>query len=179
VPENHELAGKQVASLKETSRYPLIGINPAAPYGGIVAKFFSRNNCPYDSTIRARFRLSVCSLARAGLGVAVVDQFTVAHDFTPGIKILRIVDLQTDEVAPPRFAVDRRVEHCEAPSACVDLNPGPDIRRFLWFEGAFLPDRTSLAPRSLQMDRCWVRVLNMEAPSRPTTPSPTPSCLLA
>jgi DNA-binding transcriptional LysR family regulator len=32
----------------------------------------------------------VCSLVKAGLGIAVIDQFTVADEELPGIKRLRI-----------------------------------------------------------------------------------------
>src|SRR5450631_671856 len=55
----------------------------------------------------------------------------------------QIVDLQTDEVAPPQFAVDRQVEHCEVAPARVDLKPGPDIPDFLRFEGTLLTNESA------------------------------------
>ncbi len=50
----------------------------------------------YDITIRARFGSTVCALVQADLGIAIIDQFTVAHGAVPNVKLLRIA-------APTRF----------------------------------------------------------------------------
>jgi len=92
VPERHELAGRQQVSAAEITRYPLIGIDPNDPYGRIMAEIFTRNKLSYDITIRARFGTTVCALVKAGLGIAVIDQFTVAHGGYPGVDLLRIVE---------------------------------------------------------------------------------------
>ncbi len=90
VPENHELAARERISAAEIVRHPLIGIDPNDPYGRIMAEIFRRLDLDYDITIRARFGTTVCSLVKAGLGIAVIDQFTVAHGSVPGIRLLRI-----------------------------------------------------------------------------------------
>jgi len=92
VPENHVLAGRDEISAAEMTRYPLIGIDPNDPYGRIMAEMFARNKLTYDITIRARFGTTVCALVKAGLGIAVIDQFTVAHGGVPGIALLRIAE---------------------------------------------------------------------------------------
>ena len=92
VPEGHELAGRKQVSAAEIIRYPLIGIDPSDPYGRIMAEIFARNKLSYDITIRARFGTTVCALVKAGLGIAVIDQFTVAHGGYPGVDLLRIVE---------------------------------------------------------------------------------------
>jgi DNA-binding transcriptional LysR family regulator len=46
----------------------------------------------YDMTIRARFGTTVCALVKAELGIAVIDQFTVAHGCFPGVELLRIIE---------------------------------------------------------------------------------------
>jgi DNA-binding transcriptional LysR family regulator len=92
VPEGHELAGRKQVSAKEIIRYPLIGIDPNDPYGRIMAEIFARNKLKYDITIRARFGTTVCALVKAGLGIAVIDQFTVAHGGYPGVEVIRIVE---------------------------------------------------------------------------------------
>lgn len=92
VPEHHELASQQIVSAKDIVRYPLIGIDPNDPYGRIMANIFAQNNYPYDITIRARFGMTVCALVRAGLGIAIIDQFSVADEIMPGIKLLRIAE---------------------------------------------------------------------------------------
>ena len=92
VPDGHELAGRKQISAAEIVRYPLIGIDPTDPYGRIMAEIFARKKLNYDMTIRARFGTTVCALVKAGLGIAVIDQFTVAHGGFPGITLLSIVE---------------------------------------------------------------------------------------
>jgi DNA-binding transcriptional LysR family regulator len=131
VPEAHELAGRASVSAAEMIRHPLIGIDPNDPYGRIMAEMFARNRLSYDITIRARFGTTVCALVRAGLGIAVIDQFTVAHGGVSGIKLLRIEE-------PTRFdtyvAVKRGVplsQHAESFIALLRdemraLQPAPE-----------------------------------------------------
>jgi len=92
VPEGHELSGRKQVAAREIVGYPLIGIDPNDPYGRIMAEIFARDNLAYDITIRARFGTTVCALVKAGLGIAVIDQFTVAHGGYPGVELLRITE---------------------------------------------------------------------------------------
>jgi DNA-binding transcriptional LysR family regulator len=69
-----------------------------------MAEIFARKNLNYDITIRARFGTTVCALVKAGLGIAVIDQFTVAHGGYPGVELLRIVE-------PTRFDTYIAVKH--------------------------------------------------------------------
>lgn len=92
VPAQHELAARSEISAAEMTRYPLIGIDPNDPYGRIMAEIFARQRLDYDIRIKARFGATVCALVKAGLGIAVIDQFTVAYDAFPGVKLLRIAE---------------------------------------------------------------------------------------
>ncbi|MGJ4905335.1 LysR family transcriptional regulator [Bradyrhizobium sp. HKCCYLRH2060] len=92
VPPGHELAGRKQVSAAEMTRYPLIGIDPNDPYGRIMAEIFARNKLSYNISIKARFGTTVCALVKAGLGIAVIDQFTVAHGGYPGIELLKIAE---------------------------------------------------------------------------------------
>ena len=92
VPNGHELAGRKRVSATEIVRYPLIGIDPTDPYGRILAGLFSRRKLNYDITIRARFGTTVCALVKAGLGIAVIDEFTVADRGFFGVELLRIAE---------------------------------------------------------------------------------------
>jgi DNA-binding transcriptional LysR family regulator len=57
-----------------------------------MAELFAREKLSYDIPIRARFGTTVCALVKAGLGIAVIDQFTIAYGGFPGIKSLPIVE---------------------------------------------------------------------------------------
>ena len=88
-PPDHPLAERESVSAEDIARYPLIGIDPNDPYGRIMADIFERRGLTYTMPIRARFGTTVCRLVQAGLGIAVIDQFTVAHDAVPGIRLAR------------------------------------------------------------------------------------------
>ena len=62
-----------------------------------------------------------------------------------------IVDLQADEVAASKFAVNRQIEHYEIAPARIDLKESADISDFLWFKRALLSNESSLVPRWLLM----------------------------
>lgn len=95
VPEHHPLAGRGRVSAAELARYPLIGIDPNDPYGRIMAGLFARHSIAYDVTIRARFGSTVCALVTNGLGIAVIDDFTLAGGNWPKIVALEIEEPTT------------------------------------------------------------------------------------
>jgi DNA-binding transcriptional LysR family regulator len=89
-PEEHPLAFRSSVAAAEIAGYPLIGIDPTDPYGRIIADVFTRNGLTYRMPIKARFGTTVCRLVQAGLGIAIIDQFTVAHGAVPGIRLIEI-----------------------------------------------------------------------------------------
>ena len=78
VPETHPLARQTRVT--------------ANPYGRIMAGVFSNNALPYEVTIRARFGSTVCALVSLGLGIAIVDEFTLAAEQWPRLRALDIVE---------------------------------------------------------------------------------------
>ena len=90
VPQNHPLADYGRISAREIVQHQLIGIDPNDPYGRIMSEIFQRQGLQYEMAIKARFGTTVCSLVRAGLGIAIIDQFTVAHGSMQGIATIPI-----------------------------------------------------------------------------------------
>ncbi|WP_288431170.1 LysR family transcriptional regulator [uncultured Agrobacterium sp.] len=90
VPETSPLAARQKITPKEMSEHPLIGINPKDPYGAIMAAMFERAGIDYATNVKARFGTTVCSLVAAGLGIAMIDEFTVAHGAVKGLTSIEI-----------------------------------------------------------------------------------------
>ena len=76
----------------EISKYPLIGIDPEDPYGRIMAGIFAQRSLSYDVTIRARFGTTVFALVKHGLGIAVLDEFTVAEPPLAGVVKIPIAE---------------------------------------------------------------------------------------
>ena len=90
VPKGHPLARREQVSADEIVQYPLIGIDPNDPYGRIMAGIFSSHALSYEVTIRARFGSTVCALVTNGLGVAIVDEFTLAGGNWSGLRAIEI-----------------------------------------------------------------------------------------
>jgi DNA-binding transcriptional LysR family regulator len=92
VPEGHPLARRAQVTATEIAKYPLIGVDPNDPYGRIMTGVFARQALHYEVTIRARFDSTVCALVMQGLGIAVIDEFTLAADYWPGLRMLDIAE---------------------------------------------------------------------------------------
>jgi len=92
VPHQHALASRRDVSLADLIEYPLIGIEPNDPYGRILASGFVDNGLPFELAIRARFAQTMCSLVANDLGVAVLDEFSVASRNIPGVRVLPLVE---------------------------------------------------------------------------------------
>lgn len=92
VPDGHPLAERRQVSVRDLVREPLIGVAPTDPYGAIIAGPFVRAGVDYRLSIRARFAQTVVSLVRHGLGVAVIDEFSVAAVYMPGLTRIPLAD---------------------------------------------------------------------------------------
>lgn len=109
VPESHALAGRASVSASEIVAHPLIGIDPNDPYGRIMSEIFVRSGLSFEMAIKARFGTTVCALVKAGLGIAIIDQFTVAHGAMPGIAAIPIEE-------PTQFQTYVAIKKDKAPS---------------------------------------------------------------
>jgi DNA-binding transcriptional LysR family regulator len=85
VPERHPLAGLAEVSTRRLAEEPLIGVDDSDPYGAITAEPFRMVGTERRLSIRARFPQTVVSLVSHGLGVAVIDEFSVAGAEMPGL----------------------------------------------------------------------------------------------
>jgi DNA-binding transcriptional LysR family regulator len=92
VPRHHSLAKRERVSASEIVKYPLIGIDPDDPYGRIITGIFTSHTLSYEVSIRARFGTTVCALVTNELGVAIIDEFTLAGDNWPGVCALEIAE---------------------------------------------------------------------------------------
>ncbi len=85
LPEGHRLSDQERVSVHDIKDEPLIGVDPGDPYGAIVAKPFQEAGLPLRHSMRGRFAQTVVSLVRHGLGVALIDEFSVAEVYMPGL----------------------------------------------------------------------------------------------
>ncbi|EPX75824.1 LysR family transcriptional regulator [Salipiger mucosus] len=85
LPEDHPLGAQEAVSLHDLAREPLIGVPRSDPYGAIVARPFRDAGIEMRQSVRGRFAQTVVSLVRHGLGVAVIDEFSVSEVYMPGL----------------------------------------------------------------------------------------------
>ena len=88
----HPLAARSAVSTAELVTHPLIGIDPNDPYGRVMASIFAAQRLTYEVSIKARFGSTVCALVSNGLGVAVIDEFTLAGGNWPDLVALDIIE---------------------------------------------------------------------------------------
>lgn len=92
VPEGHALAGRAQLSIHDLARYPMIGVDANDPYGAVCARPLRDAGLPIRYSMRGRFAQTVVSLVRHGLGVAVIDEFSVAELYMPGVVRLPLIE---------------------------------------------------------------------------------------
>ena len=85
LPEGHPLADKATISVHDLMGEALVGIDPADPYGALMEAPFRAAGLPMRHAMRGRFAQTLVSLVRHGLGVAVIDGFSVAEVYLPGV----------------------------------------------------------------------------------------------
>lgn len=85
LPEGHHLADRDEISVHDLVDEPLVGVDPEDPYGALLVKPFEDNGVDVRHSMRGRFAQTVVSLVRHGLGVALIDRFSVAEVYMPGI----------------------------------------------------------------------------------------------
>lgn len=85
MPEGHALATQAEVSVHDLVQHPVIGLEPADPYGRLLARPFEQEGLTVQHAMRGRFAQTLVSFVRHGLGVAVIDEFSVAEVYMPGV----------------------------------------------------------------------------------------------
>ncbi|WP_323772406.1 LysR family transcriptional regulator [Antarctobacter sp.] len=85
LPEGHRLAAQKTVSVHDLATEAQVGIDPTDPYGKLLAQPFIEAGLPLNHAMRGRFAQTVVSLVRHGLGVSVIDEFSVAEVYMPGV----------------------------------------------------------------------------------------------
>ena len=78
VPLNHPLTSKETLTPAELEGHQLIGLEHTSRLGRIVRESFNKAGSPYMPNIEVRHCTTACTLVEQGLGIAIVDPFSVA-----------------------------------------------------------------------------------------------------
>ncbi|MFV0302473.1 MAG: LysR family transcriptional regulator [Paracoccus sp. (in: a-proteobacteria)] len=85
LPEGHPLASRAEISVHDLVGEPMVGVDPGDPYGAALAAPFLAAGIAPRLSMRGRFAQTVVSLVRHGLGVSLIDAFSVAEVYMPGL----------------------------------------------------------------------------------------------
>ena len=92
VPEDHALATRDAVSVRDLADETLIGVDPDDPYGAQLVQPFRDAGIEPTFSLRGRFAQTVVGLVRHGLGVAVIDEFSVAEVYMAGFVRVPLIE---------------------------------------------------------------------------------------
>ncbi|ALI56180.1 LysR family transcriptional regulator [Celeribacter marinus] len=107
VPTGHPLAAQSVISVHDLAKDVLISIDPDDPYGAILAAPFYQNALPFDLSIQARTGQMVAALVAQGLGVAILDELSLASPAMRDGLAIRPIKEPTTFRAYAAFSAER------------------------------------------------------------------------
>jgi DNA-binding transcriptional LysR family regulator len=97
LPLNHPLSKKTVITPKDLENENLISFHESSPHGNVFREFMAGINFKTPNTM-VRFAETACALVEEGLGIALIDEFTVY-----GNSYSKLVVIPT--IIPPPFKV--------------------------------------------------------------------------
>ncbi|WP_066127264.1 LysR family transcriptional regulator [Bordetella ansorpii] len=113
VPRGHELGQQRQVSFTDLARYPLIVHDPGIAFGQILAAACRKANVAIHPHVDIHQTDVACALVRAGAGIAMVDEYTVAGLAWADLQVLTLAEeiKLTPSVVRSRF--DNGTSHAE------------------------------------------------------------------
>lgn len=121
VPVNHPLADRHSISLADLEGHRLILYSRSIPFGKLVLAAAERHGCVLDPAIDVPRAELACSLANEGIGVAIIDQFSVASHGWGNIVVRPLIEeipisvsLIRSKFTPPSDAAEQFIRLVQA-----------------------------------------------------------------
>lgn len=92
IPKAHPLAGRAQVSLADLSPHPHIVVGTRMPFGMLVLGAFEQAGLPCRMCADVPWSQLACALVNAGVGIAIVDEFTVMQNTMPDVVIVPLVE---------------------------------------------------------------------------------------
>jgi len=122
VPQGHKLAARCLLSLHDLAGERMILYSPGIPFGQLIRNAFDHYGCPLPAAVDVPRAELACSLVRRNVGLALVDEFSVADGVWNGLAVLPLKEDIPIEVSliRSRFALSSpevenfiRIMRCE------------------------------------------------------------------
>nr|WP_249278611.1 LysR family transcriptional regulator [Bordetella genomosp. 2] len=92
IPRDHPLAQRPRVALADLSPHPHIVVGTRMPYGMLVQSAFEQAGLPCRMCADVPWSNLACALVNAGVGIAIVDEFTVMSNQWPGLVIVPLAE---------------------------------------------------------------------------------------
>lgn len=86
LPSDHELAKHEKLSIADIENEPLVSFRANTPHGSLIDSAFREAGISRRVSTYVRFAETACSFVKNGLGIAVVDAFTVQGSIGEGLS---------------------------------------------------------------------------------------------
>lgn len=113
-PVGHPLTSRDLVTPADFRGHRLIIMTRGSPLGTLIASAFKAERQPLDWFIETPYSASACTFVRAGIGLALVDEYVTYHTDMQGMVQLPFVP----ELAVPAFLYRSRTK---APSKLASL----------------------------------------------------------
>ncbi|MEN3287383.1 MAG: hypothetical protein V7634_1683 [Bradyrhizobium sp.] len=90
IPRKHPLAAKRQISVQDLTREPLISFEPETPHGAVVSQLFEAEQLSARIDFVVRHIETAIGLVANGVGIALVDEFSVADTWDLPMSVVRI-----------------------------------------------------------------------------------------
>jgi len=113
MPTGHALTARRAVGLAELAAYPLVLYSRNIPFGQLVAAAFQRADVSWHATVDIVRAELACALVRAGVGVAIVDEFSVQQAGWPGIEVRPLEEAIPLQLSLVRSGFERPSRHAQ------------------------------------------------------------------
>lgn len=113
VPDRHVLALQDVVSLRNLVPFPLITHHPSIQFGRMVRAAFQAADVEITPRIHVMQTEIACSLVRAGIGCAIVDEFSAAGGPWIGLQVRPLAEEIKLAPSIARTVFDRQGTHAD------------------------------------------------------------------
>ncbi|SAK95857.1 LysR family transcriptional regulator [Caballeronia hypogeia] len=114
LPVGHPLESQEEVELHQIPDYPLIGYARNIPFGRIMSGAFERAGIPWRVAVEIVRAESACAFVREGIGIAIVDEFSVAGHGWAGVVVKPLREEIPLTLSLLRSRFDRPSSHAQS-----------------------------------------------------------------
>ncbi|WP_249137055.1 LysR family transcriptional regulator [Bradyrhizobium tropiciagri] len=92
IPKTHPLAKRRQVTVQQLAKEPLISFDPMTPHGAAVSQMFESTGHEPQICVLIRHIETAVSLVANGVGIAIVDEFSVADEWDMPLAVVPLAN---------------------------------------------------------------------------------------